>query len=176
MKKLLIIVLLLGSLFSCIAPMKHKTQLEIRVMETRDYDAKNIKVVLKALMNVYQDEQYMLVEAVSDLGVINAVRTRRVGPLLYEPFAVFVKKHEEKKDKEGNKKEVELYRLIEIVSSSAHVTKFGKKFRVRVNFNIKNLDQFSNIYNLEKVEREEQFHKNFFNALDKSIYLENEGI
>jgi len=175
MKKILIIVLLLGSLFSCIAPMKHKTQLEIRVMETRDYDAKNIKVVLKALMNVYQDEQYMLVEAVSDLGVINAVRTRRVGPLPYEPFAIFVKKHEEKKEK-GKKKEIELYRLIEIVSSSAHVTKFGKKFRVRVNFNIKNLDQFSNIYNLEKVEREEQFHKNFFNALDKSIYLENEGI
>jgi hypothetical protein len=49
-----------------------KTQLEIRAMQTRSYDTKDVKMVMKAVMHALQDDNFIIQQANVDLGLLTA--------------------------------------------------------------------------------------------------------
>jgi hypothetical protein len=49
-----------------------KTQLEIRAMQTRSYDTKDVKMVMKAVMHSLQDDNFIIQQANVDLGLLTA--------------------------------------------------------------------------------------------------------
>jgi len=49
-----------------------KTQLEIREFQTRDYDTSDVKMVMKSLLNVLQDDSYIVKNANVELGLLSA--------------------------------------------------------------------------------------------------------
>ena len=51
-----------------------KTQLEIREYQTREYDTKDVKMVMKSLLNVLQDDGFIVKNASVDLGLISATK------------------------------------------------------------------------------------------------------
>ncbi len=49
-----------------------KTQLEIRELQTRSYDTKDVKLVMKAVMHALQDDNFIIQQANIDLGLLTA--------------------------------------------------------------------------------------------------------
>ena len=56
----------------CVPPAPQKTQLQIREFQTRSYDTKDTRMVMKALLNVLQDDSFIVKNANVDLGLITA--------------------------------------------------------------------------------------------------------
>jgi hypothetical protein len=54
------------------SPTTPKTQLEIREIQTRSYDTPDTKMVMKAVLNVLQDEGYNIKNAETELGLLTA--------------------------------------------------------------------------------------------------------
>ena len=57
-----------------------KTQLETRELQTRTFDTKDEKLVMKAMLNVLQDDGYVVKNAVTDLGLITATHESDLAP------------------------------------------------------------------------------------------------
>jgi hypothetical protein len=65
----------------CAVPQEpERTQLEIREFQTRDFDTADPKLVMKAMLNVLQDEGYVVKNAVVDLGLITAAKETDLAP------------------------------------------------------------------------------------------------
>jgi len=84
--KLLLLILILIGLSSCTiveylrnTSTHQATQLETREFQTRMFDTNNIKLVMKAMVNVLQDDNYIITNAVTDLGVIMAKKEIDLG-------------------------------------------------------------------------------------------------
>ena len=77
MKKIVAIILIPGILFlgcATTAPPPPKTQLQVRQFQTRTYDTADQKMVMKALLNAYQDQGFIVKNANTDLGLLTASR------------------------------------------------------------------------------------------------------
>lgn len=62
-------------LTGCIHPQSDDlpiTQLQKREIQTREFDTTNSKLVMKSMMNVLQDEGFIIKNAVMDLGLLSA--------------------------------------------------------------------------------------------------------
>ena len=55
-------------------PAPQKTQLEIREFQTRAYETKDVKMVMKSLLNVLQDDGYIVKNANVELGLLTATK------------------------------------------------------------------------------------------------------
>jgi hypothetical protein len=67
------LVLILGACATTAPkPEVKKTQLEIRELQTRSYDTKDVKMVMKAVMHALQDDNFIIQQANIDLGLLTA--------------------------------------------------------------------------------------------------------
>src|SRR5262245_66148459 len=57
-----------------------KTQLEVREFQTRTFDTPDHKLVMKAMLNVLQNDGYVVKKAVVDLGLTTAEKKIDVAP------------------------------------------------------------------------------------------------
>lgn len=74
MKKIafsLITLFLLLTISGCVKK-PVKSQLQIREFQTKVFNTGNTEKVMKAMLNVLQDDDYIIKNAVLDLGIINA--------------------------------------------------------------------------------------------------------
>jgi hypothetical protein len=158
---LLISIFVLSCATTSLTP--EKTQLQIREFQTRTYDTKDTKMVMKALLNVLQDEGFIVKNAVVDLGLISA---------------------EKEVDIEGfGEKFLALlflganatWRKNLILEATANVSEFGDKTRVRINFQAKILDNAGRVVKIEQVD-DEKYYQDFFSKVDKGIFIEREKI
>lgn len=69
-------VLLFSFTFGCVPmpPKPQQTQLQIREFQTRTYETKDTKMVMKAMLNVLQDDGFIVKNANVDLGLITATK------------------------------------------------------------------------------------------------------
>lgn len=171
MKKTLFLFLPLISftlVFSgCIAPPKQeKTQLQIREFQTRSYDTADFKMVMKAVMNALQDQDFIIKQAELELGFITAQKELDVesaGEVFFSSLLAALG---------GGKAS---YRKNSITEASANISEYGDQIRVRVNFQYKLIDNKGAVIKIEQVE-DEKFYQEFFSKVDKSIFLGKEGV
>ncbi len=139
------------------------TQLQIRENQSREFDTPDTKLVMKAMMNVLQDEGFIIKNAVVDLGLLSA---------------------EKQYDVEDKKTALVLYALEgsnarwakqEILEASANISEFGTKTRVRVNFQTKTSDNYGCPKDIKTL-KDPQYYQNFFNKVNKSLFLQQQGI
>ena len=150
-----------GSLFKPKA--KVRTQLEIRQMQTREFEASDTKVVLKAMLNVLQDDGYIVEQVNPEVGFFNASKVmdtedtlaKTWGTFWWGPSAQWIENT--------------------VIDCTANVSKFGEKTRVRTNFQLK---QMNNKGGVEKVQTmdDPKFYQEFFTKVDKGIFIEKEQI
>jgi hypothetical protein len=150
-----------GSLFK--PKQKVKTQLEIRQMQTREFDTSETTTVIKAMLNVLQDDGYIVQQVNPEVGFFNASKmmdtedtlAKTWGTLWWGPSAQWIENT--------------------VIDCTANVSQFGEKTRVRTNFQLK---QMNNKGGVEKVQMmdDPKFYQEFFTKVDKGIFIEKEQI
>ena len=141
-----------------------KTQLEIRQMQTRTYQTKDKRLVMKAMLNVLQDDDYIIEQVNLDLGFFNAQKEVDVedgGEKFWETF--------------WWGKAYATYKKNQIIDVTANISEFGEEMRVRVNFRVKVMNNKGGVVVVRQVD-DPKFYQEFFSKVDKGIFIEKEQI
>jgi len=165
-----------------------RTALEIREMQTREYQTTDVKMVMKSLLNVLQDEGFIVRNANVDLGLITAekqvetssdnnLRSGTTDVVLgVMAVALSVAFPENNISYNGSsateESRWEKYRSIEC---SANVSEFGDRTRVRVNFQERAVDNRGDVVTVHQID-DIQFYQTFFAKVDKGIFIAKEKL
>lgn len=139
------------------------TQLEIRVAQTREFETTDTKLVMKSMMNVLQDEGYIIKNAVLDLGLLSAEKQVDIENKTEAFFAVCAL---------GNQARWNKHQVLE---ASANVSDFGNQTRVRINFQFKTFDNFGCVKDIKEI-KDPEIYQTFFTKVNKGIFLQQEGV
>lgn len=141
------------------------TQLQVREMQTRAYDVKDVKLVMKAMLNVLQDDDFIVRQASGDLGFISATKDIDLGNRGGEMFFSFNGIGLAQPATERNA----------VVECTANVSEYGKQTRVRVNFQSKVMDSRGAVAEVHTVQ-DPNYYQDFFTKVDKGIFLQKEKL
>jgi hypothetical protein len=140
------------------APVAQKTQLEVRESQTRLYDVSDMKLVMKALMNTLQDDNFIVQQANVDLGLVTAQKEVDVENRAESFFA-----------RAFNDRRAE-YKKNSVTEASANISEFGKQTRVRINFRYKVFNNRGAVMYVNQI-ADDRYYQDFFSRVDKSIFL-----
>ncbi len=157
------IILCLLACPGCQRPQIAMSQLQIRQMQTRTYDIKDPKRAMKAVLNVLQDEAFIPRQADLNLGYIHAVKevdVSKSGDIFWARFW------------SGRNAR---WRQNSTIECAANVTEISDGIRLRLNFQIKMMNNKGEVIKIEAV-HDPLFYQRFFEKVDKGIFYEKEGI
>lgn len=138
------------------------TQLEKRQFQTRTYENVDKTIIMKALLNVYQDEGYIIYNANPLLGFMYGTKD----------FDTSDSNVDISKEFGLSKGRLNLNGIkVATMESSANVTEYGERINVRVNFRRKLLNVYGNAQFIDDV-NDATFYEDFFEKLDKAINLQ----
>lgn len=135
-----------------------KTQLEIREFQTRDYDTSDIKMVMKSLLNVLQDDGYIVKVANVDLGLLSATKEINVESKGEAVIMALLAGHNARWKKNS------------VIECSGNVTEMGKVCKVRMNFQVKTMDNKGGVVDVKTID-DPVFYQTFFAKVDKGIFI-----
>jgi len=167
MRKFCYFVLLVVSMFAfgCASTgaIPQKTQLQMREFQTRSYETNDAKMVMKAVLNVLQDDSFIVKNAQLDLGLLAAEKSIDVESASEAFWAKFWAGH------------YATYKKASIVECTANVSEFGKQTRVRINFQMKTLDNKGGIVDVKQID-DEKYYQEFFAKVDKGVFIQKEKL
>ena len=142
------------------------TQLEKRQFQTRTYDSSDKALVMKAMLNVLQDEGFIVYNANPLLGFIYGVKD----------FDTSDPNIDISKEFGLSKARLNMNGVrVATVETTANVTEYGKSMRVRVNFKRKLLNVYGNAQFIDDI-NDENYYQEFFSKVDKAILLQKQTI
>lgn len=162
LKYLLALSFLLLASCGTYAPAPQKTQLEIRQMQTHVFDVKDYNLVMKAMLNVLQDEGFVVSNVQLNLGFLSAKKEIDIE----SPGVRFWG---------GGFASPDRWPKLSILNATSNVTEFGSKTKVRVNFQLKKLDNYGATLGVYQVQ-EPEFYQTFFSKVSKSIFIQEEKL
>ncbi len=139
------------------------TQLQIREIQTRSFDKKDAKAVLKEMINVLQDDAFIVKHANLDLGLLAGEKDIDIEDGWDRFFNVMAN---------GQRASWNKNALIEI---SANVTQFGENTKVRVNFQRKIFDNYGRVVKVIQI-YDENYYQDFFTKVHKGLFFQEEKI
>lgn len=166
MKKLCILLLVsIMPIFGCLTTgvTPQKTQLQIRQFQTRSYETNDTKMVMKAMLNVLQDDGFIVKNAVLDLGLLSAEKSVDIENKGQVFLASFI----------GGANAV--WKIASIVHCTANVSEYGSQTRVRVNFQVKVLNNKGGLMIIEQI-GDENYYQVFFTKVDKGVFIQKEKL
>jgi hypothetical protein len=151
-----------------------KTQLQTRQVQTREFDTNNVKLIMKAVINVLQDDGFIVKNAQLDLGLLTAQKEIDLSQSRGNSndfWSEFFKGIDRNRSRNNNDL---TYNKIKIVESSVNISEFGKQTKVRANFQVKVLDNLGNPKEVYQVE-DAKFYQDFFVKVDKGVFIQKQG-
>ena len=140
-----------------------KTQLQIREYQTRRYETNDTKMVMKAMLNVLQDDGFIVKNAVLDLGLLSAEKSVDVENAGEAFFASFFLGADA------------TWQKASIIECTGNISEYGTQTRVRINFQMKVLNNKGGIIKIEQVD-DEKYYQDFFSKVDKGIFIQQERL
>ena len=138
------------------------TQLEKRQFQTRTYDSSDKALVMKAMLDVLQDEGFIVYNANPLLGFIYGVKD----------FDTSDPNIDISKEFGLSKARLNMNGVrVATVETTANVTEYGKSMRVRVNFKRKLLNVYGNAHFIDDI-NDENYYQEFLLKVDKVILLQ----
>jgi hypothetical protein len=137
-----------------------KTQLQVREFQTRSFNTKDIRLVMKAMINVLQDEGFIIKTANIELGLLSATKEVEGNRDVMSIGSITIR------DTGGIKST--------ITECSANVSEYGNQVKVRVNFQKKAIDA-KGVREVGLTE-DEKYYQSFFAKVDKSVFIEKEKL
>jgi hypothetical protein len=184
MKNLLVILALGVAVTSCTVvnraptPKPPQTQLQTREYQTREFDTNDVKLVMKAMLNVLQDDGFVVKNAVPDLGLLTATKeiqltgsNNQSDQFWSDVFASLVTGSNNNRN---NRDTPTRYNKFKIVEVSVNVSEIGRRTKVRANFQAKVLDNEGNPVDVYTIQ-DQKFYQDFFAKVDKGIFLQKSG-
>lgn len=140
------------------------TQLQIRAMQSRTYSGQDAKTVLRVVLNVLEDDGFLVHYGSTDLGLLDASKT--VGELDVGGFSIPLSVLF---PAQGN------IPVVDTVQATANVSEFGDRVKVRVNFERKLTRLSGTVIRVAQVTEAKRYQE-FFVKLDKGLFLQREGL
>ena len=152
-------------LTGCIRPPSEDplTQLQIREIQTREFPVADSKLVMKSMMNVLQDEGFIIKNAVADLGLLSAEKNIDVEDKAKAVFRALFAGPNARWSKQ------------QILEASANVSEFGSKTRIRINFQTKTMDNFGCPQDVVTI-NDSLYYQDFFDKVGKGIFIQEQEI
>ena len=144
-------------------PRVQRSQLQIRQFQTRAYDTRDVKMIMKAVMNTLQDDGFIIKQANVDLGLLTAQKEVDVENSNEAFVSVLLS---------GSKAR---YKKNSIIEASANISGFGARTRVRINFQMKVMDNKGGVMKVRQVD-DAKFYQDFFSKVDKAVFLAKENV
>ena len=140
-----------------------KTQLEIRQVQTRTFETKDQVMVMKAVLNVLQDDGFIVNNANSELGLISASKelpTEKIEKSeMQRRFGVHIHAH------------------FVLIEASATISLINRQTRVRTNFQIKFFDDDRKKLLTVSQIMEGAYYQEFFSKVDKgNLYRKRKNL
>jgi hypothetical protein len=152
---------------SCVLqpPVPQKSQLEIRQMQTREYQRPQggAKQVMKAVINVLQDEGYIIKNADKELGFITATKETDIQNQWEAFFSQLANSENPRFSKNS------------IVECSVNISDYGSDTRVRAIFQLKVQDNLGGIVSVSQID-DPFFYQQFFSKVDKGIFIDKQKL
>ena len=144
-------------------PVAAQSALQVRATQTREYQVTDPKLVMKAVLDVLQDEGFVTKNAVVDLGLITATKevdraswaSANLGLVLMGGDAVWEK--------------------TEVIEATANISEFGNEVRVRVSFQRKIMDNHGNVARIVGYS-DPTYYQDFLVKVDKAIFIQKERL
>jgi hypothetical protein len=139
------------------------TQLQIRSIQSREFDSTDKKIVMKAVMNVLQDEGFIVKNAVFELGLLNAEKFLDVenkGVAILSRLACG---------------EHARWNKHSVLEASANIDEFGDRIRVRMNFQTKTYDNMGCVSEIVSIQNE-KYYQDFFSKVSKALFIQSEDL
>lgn len=140
-----------------------RSQLEWRVIQTRDFDTQNTIATIKALIYALQDEGYVIGTANTELGLVTA--SKEISEM-------------DEKDKQFQEfwyGRATGYQTSKQVDVSCTVNTRGNNTKVRINLTAKGKTDTGGTLWSQPIDSPEPY-QNIFNKIDKSIFLQTENL
>lgn len=143
-----------------------QTQLQKRQFQTRNYDCTDKALIMKAMLNVLQDEGFIVNNANPLLGFISGSKEFDVSDKSIDIFKEF-----------GTSKGSLMWKGVKVatIEATANVTEYGKEIKVRINFKRKLLNVYGNAQFINEID-EENYYQDFFAKVDKAIFIQKQKI
>lgn len=140
------------------------TQLQKRAFQVRTYKNGDKVVLMKSVLNVLQDEGYIVYNVNSLLGFIYAVKDFDTSDRNIDIAKEF-----------GFSQSRLTYNGVKVATleSCVNITEYGNTVRARVNFERKLLNEYGNAQFIDDVE-EEQFYQDFYAKVDREIEIQKQ--
>ena len=167
-----------------------QTQLQIREFQTRSYECKDQVRVLKAVLNVLQDEGYIIKSADSNLGYLTGSKELNIGNqspisdilIKRNPIVIILKMYVDFYclpftiwGKMAGKSQSPTNIKSEMLEVTANISAFGKQTRVRVNFQRKAIDSSGSSQAMGQIQ-DASFYQTFFSKVDKGMFISSENL
>jgi len=169
MKKILAIILLMCCALPVMAKKRQNeeiitplTQLEKRQFQTKTYSAQDNIVAMKSILNVLQDEGFIVYNVNSILGYIYGVKDFDLSDSNVDISKEF-----------GLTKSRLNYNGVKVATLevSVNVTQYGEQTRIRANFKRKLFNEYGNAQMIEDI-NETEYYDDFYKKVDTAIVLQ----
>lgn len=142
------------------------TQLEKRQFQTRTYECTDKALIMKAMLNVLQDEGFIVNNANPLLGFISGAKEFDVADKTIDIEKEF-----------GTGRNSLAWKGIKVatIEATANVTEYGKEIKVRINFKRKLLNMYGNAQVINEIDNE-KYYQDFFSKVDKAIFIQKQKI
>lgn|SRR5574344_123826 len=175
MKKFVILLLVLCSFFVITNSVQAKnngeiitpqSQLQKRQFQTRSYTDISKAELMKAMLNVLQDDGFIVNNANPLLGFISGSKDFSKDDKTIDIAKEF-----------GISKSKLFFKGVRVASveTTANITEYGKEFKVRINFKRKLLNQYGNAQKIDEIQ-DEKYYQDFFAKVDKAIFIQKQKI
>ena len=138
-----------------------KTQLQMREFQTRTFETPDAMAVLKAMVNVLQDDGYIIKDANTDLGLLSASKEVNVESTGEAVFASLFAGANARWAKNS------------IFDVTANVSQYGETCRVRTTFQMKKMNNKGEVMDVKQID-DEAHYQEFFSKVHKGIFIDVE--
>lgn len=140
------------------------TQLQMRQLQTRTIQASDKRMAMKALLNVLQDEGFVVKSVDSSNGVLVAAKEVGIEKASSRWSSIFSSTGGEHKWDKGG-----------IVEAAVMVNQVSDGCQFRVNFQRKAFNKIGRVSDIETLV-DEEYYQDFFTKVEKALYIENDTI
>lgn len=164
-------LVLSGAVAGCYSPLpsvntSRLSPLQVRAMETRTYDGPDTKTALKTVLNVLQDEGFLVDYGNTDLGLLHASKT--IGATTDQAYTLAVGVFD---GLNGNRS----FGSMAMIEATANVSDFGNQIKVRINFQRK-LVGLNGVVLAAAPIGDPRTYQEFFAKLDRGLFIQNQGL
>lgn len=169
-----VLVAAIATLVGCAfePPKPPRSVFQVREIQTRTFESRDARAVQKAVLDVLQDDNYVVKNAVVDLGLISATKERALKQQGMFGFGSMVGTSGwtlNMSPEEGT------WPASEVFEATVNVSQHGKNSKVRLNVQRRVVNNRGATIESEIVE-EPQFYQDFFSKVSKGLFIQKEKL